>query len=90
MPNSSFCVISSFPRCIFKFSFLILVGDFVGAHFPASWFRGFFHELENATFLMHNLPRTEIVVRSPRFEPGSSAWQAVVLDQTRLRPHVLD
>jgi hypothetical protein len=26
-------------------------------------------------------------VRSPRFEPGSSAWQADVLDQTRLRPH---
>jgi integrase len=25
-------------------------------------------------------------VRSPRFEPGSSAWQADVLDQTRLRP----
>ena len=28
----------------------------------------------------------EVVVRSPRFEPGSSAWQADVLDQTRLRP----
>jgi hypothetical protein len=38
-----------------------------------------------------------LVVRSPRFEPGSSAWQAFtsakltqrldVLDQTRLRPH---
>jgi hypothetical protein len=28
-----------------------------------------------------------LVVRSPRFEPGSSAWQADVLDQTRLRPH---
>jgi hypothetical protein len=28
------------------------------------------------------------VVRSPRFEPGSSAWQADVLDQTRLRPHI--
>jgi integrase len=27
------------------------------------------------------------MVRSPRFEPGSSAWQADVLDQTRLRPH---
>ena len=26
------------------------------------------------------------MVRSPRFEPGSSAWQADVLDQTRLRP----
>ena len=26
-------------------------------------------------------------MRSPRFEPGSSAWQADVLDQTRLRPH---
>ena len=25
-------------------------------------------------------------MRSPRFEPGSSAWQADVLDQTRLRP----
>jgi hypothetical protein len=25
-------------------------------------------------------------VRAPRFEPGSSAWQADVLDQTRLRP----
>jgi hypothetical protein len=24
-------------------------------------------------------------VRAPRFEPGSSAWQADVLDQTRLR-----
>ena len=29
----------------------------------------------------------EGLVRSPRFEPGSSAWQADVLDQTRLRPH---
>jgi hypothetical protein len=28
------------------------------------------------------------MVRSPRFEPGSSAWQADVLDQTRLRPHI--
>ena len=27
-----------------------------------------------------------VLVRSPRFEPGSSAWQADVLDQTRLRP----
>ena len=27
------------------------------------------------------------MVRAPRFEPGSSAWQADVLDQTRLRPH---
>jgi integrase/recombinase XerD len=27
------------------------------------------------------------LVRSPRFEPGSSAWQADVLDQARLRPH---
>ena len=27
------------------------------------------------------------MVRPPRFEPGSSAWQADVLDQTRLRPH---
>jgi len=26
-------------------------------------------------------------VRSPGFEPGSSAWQADVLDQARLRPH---
>ena len=26
------------------------------------------------------------MVRAPRFEPGSSAWQADVLDQTRLRP----
>jgi hypothetical protein len=26
------------------------------------------------------------LVRSPRFEPGSSAWQADVLDQARLRP----
>ena len=26
-------------------------------------------------------------MRSPRFEPGSSAWQADVLDQARLRPH---
>ena len=26
------------------------------------------------------------MVRPPRFEPGSSAWQADVLDQTRLRP----
>ena len=25
------------------------------------------------------------MVRAPRFEPGSSAWQADVLDQTRLR-----
>ncbi len=30
-----------------------------------------------------------VVVRSPRFEPGSSAWQADVLDQTRLRPHAI-
>ncbi len=28
----------------------------------------------------------ELLVRPPRFEPGSSAWQADVLDQTRLRP----
>ena len=28
------------------------------------------------------------MVRSPGFEPGSSAWQADVLDQTRLRPHM--
>ena len=28
------------------------------------------------------------MVRPPRFEPGSSAWQADVLDQTRLRPHI--
>ena len=26
------------------------------------------------------------VVRPPGFEPGSSAWQADVLDQARLRP----
>ena len=30
-----------------------------------------------------------VVVRSPRFEPGSSAWQADVLDQTRLRPRTM-
>ena len=34
----------------------------------------------------HNEDGT-FLVRSPRFEPGSSAWQADVLDQTRLRPH---
>ena len=28
-------------------------------------------------------------MRSPGFEPGSSAWQADVLDQTRLRPLIL-
>ncbi len=28
----------------------------------------------------------ERVVRPPGFEPGSSTWQADVLDQTRLRP----
>ena len=32
--------------------------------------------------------RESSVVRAPRFEPGSSAWQADVLDQTRLRPQV--
>ena len=31
-----------------------------------------------------------VLVRSPRFEPGSSAWQADVLDQTRLRPPELE
>ena len=31
----------------------------------------------------------ESLVRSPRFEPGSSAWQADVLDQTRLRPLII-
>ena len=36
------------------------------------------------------LERRELMVRSPRFEPGSSAWQADVLDQTRLRPHIHD
>jgi hypothetical protein len=36
------------------------------------------------TFLL-NTAELELV-RSPRFEPGSSAWQADVLDQTRLRP----
>jgi hypothetical protein len=30
--------------------------------------------------------RSGKMVRSPRFEPGSSAWQADVLNQTRLRP----
>ena len=33
-------------------------------------------------------PQTPKMVRPPRFEPGSSAWQADVLDQTRLRPHI--
>ena len=32
--------------------------------------------------------RESSVVRSPGFEPGSSAWQADVLNQARLRPHV--
>ena len=32
--------------------------------------------------------KRRFLVRSPRFEPGSSAWQADVLDQARLRPHV--
>ena len=27
-----------------------------------------------------------VLVRSPRFEPGSSTWQADVLDRARLRP----
>ena len=27
-----------------------------------------------------------LLVRSPGFEPGSSTWQADVLNQTRLRP----
>jgi hypothetical protein len=27
------------------------------------------------------------MVRPPRFEPGSPAWEARVLDQARLRPH---
>ena len=31
-----------------------------------------------------------VLVRSPRFEPGSSAWQADVLDQTRLRPLIFN
>ena len=35
-----------------------------------------------------NLKFNTVMVRSPRFEPGSSAWQADVLDQTRLRPHI--
>jgi hypothetical protein len=30
------------------------------------------------------------LVRSPGFEPGSSTWQADVLNQTRLRPLHLD
>jgi hypothetical protein len=41
--------------------------------------------------------RIQGVVRSPGFEPGSEAWQAYgdlsavpVLDQARLRPHVLE
>jgi hypothetical protein len=38
------------------------------------------------TFLL-NTAELELV-RSPRFEPGSSAWQADVLDQTRPRPHI--
>ncbi len=29
------------------------------------------------------------MVRLPGFEPGSSAWQADVLDQTRLQPQLL-
>lgn len=28
-----------------------------------------------------------MVVRPPGFEPGSTAWKADVLDQTRLRSH---
>ena len=32
--------------------------------------------------------KRKFLVRSPGFEPGSSAWQADVLDQTRLRPHI--
>jgi hypothetical protein len=32
--------------------------------------------------------KRKFLVRAPRFEPGSSAWQADVLDQTRLRPQV--
>ena len=29
-----------------------------------------------------------VLVRPPGFEPGSSAWQADVLDQARLRPPI--
>ena len=29
------------------------------------------------------------MVRPPGFEPGSSAWQADVLDQARLRPPII-
>jgi hypothetical protein len=33
--------------------------------------------------------QTRIMVRLPGFEPGSSTWQAEVLNQARLQPHML-
>ena len=35
-----------------------------------------------------NLNSDVVVVRLPGFEPGSSTWQAEVLNQARLQPHV--
>ena len=46
-------------------------------------------ELQKASiFQTPNYNPNAKLVRPPRFEPGSSAWQADVLDQTRLRPHI--
>ncbi len=34
-----------------------------------------------------NILLEKIMVRLPGFEPGSSTWQAEVLNQARLQPH---
>jgi hypothetical protein len=41
---------------------------------------------KTSTLTTETNPSRRNLVRSPRFEPGSSAWQADVLDQARLRP----
>ena len=41
----------------------------------------------SSTFKAISSFEKKVLVRPPGFEPGSSTWQADVLDQTRLRPH---
>ena len=43
-------------------------------------------EFYNGQGCLNQAASNKIMVRSPGFEPGSSAWQADVLDQARLRP----
>jgi hypothetical protein len=44
----------------------------------------------NKPFSVEPFQEKRVMVRSPGFEPGSSTWQADVLNQARLRPLNLD